>query len=50
MLLQSVLSCDGEALRPTERESLWFAESNPYDVKVFDVMMPGKDGFTASAL
>jgi DNA-binding response OmpR family regulator len=28
-------------------EALWFAESNPYDVMVFDVMMPGKDGFTA---
>src|SRR6185503_6010426 len=28
-------------------EAVWLAESHPYDVMVFDVMMPGKDGFTA---
>jgi two-component system copper resistance phosphate regulon response regulator CusR len=28
-------------------EALWLAENHPYDVMVFDVMMPGKDGFTA---
>ncbi len=28
-------------------EAVWLAESHPYDVLVFDVMMPGKDGFTA---
>lgn len=28
-------------------EAVWLAESNPYDVLVFDVMMPAKDGFTA---
>jgi len=28
-------------------EAIWLAESHPYDVMVFDVMMPGKDGFTA---
>lgn len=27
-------------------EALWLAESHPYDVMVFDVMLPGKDGFT----
>lgn len=27
-------------------EALWLAEEHPYDVLVFDVMMPGKDGFT----
>lgn len=27
-------------------EAQWLAETNPYDVMVFDVMMPGKDGFT----
>jgi two-component system copper resistance phosphate regulon response regulator CusR len=28
-------------------EAIWLAESHPYDVLVFDVMMPAKDGFTA---
>jgi len=28
-------------------EAIWLATSHPYDVLVFDVMMPGKDGFTA---
>jgi DNA-binding response OmpR family regulator len=28
-------------------EAVWLAESHPYDVLVFDVMMPVKDGFTA---
>jgi DNA-binding response OmpR family regulator len=28
-------------------EAIWLAESHPYDVMLFDVMMPGKDGFTA---
>ena len=28
-------------------EAVWLAETHPYDVMVFDVMMPGKDGFTA---
>jgi len=28
-------------------EAVWLAELHPYDVMVFDVMMPGKDGFTA---
>jgi DNA-binding response OmpR family regulator len=28
-------------------EAAWLAETHPYDVLVFDVMMPGKDGFTA---
>lgn len=27
-------------------EAQWLAETNPYDVMVIDVMMPGKDGFT----
>ena len=27
-------------------EAIWLAESHPYDVMVFDVMMPAKDGFT----
>ncbi len=27
-------------------EAQWLAETNPYDIMVFDVMMPGKDGFT----
>ena len=28
-------------------EAIWLAETHAYDVMVFDVMMPGKDGFTA---
>ena len=28
-------------------EAVWLAETHTYDVMVFDVMMPGKDGFTA---
>lgn len=28
-------------------EAIWLAENHQYDVMVFDVMMPGKDGFTA---
>jgi DNA-binding response OmpR family regulator len=28
-------------------EAIWLAEVHPYDVMAFDVMMPGKDGFTA---
>lgn len=28
-------------------EAGWLAETHSYDVMVFDVMMPGKDGFTA---
>jgi len=28
-------------------EAVWLAELHSYDVMVFDVMMPGKDGFTA---
>ena len=28
-------------------EAVWLAETHQYDVLVFDVMMPGKDGFTA---
>jgi DNA-binding response OmpR family regulator len=28
-------------------EAVWLAEMHAYDVMVFDVMMPGKDGFTA---
>jgi DNA-binding response OmpR family regulator len=27
-------------------EARWLAESHPYDVMVFDVMMPAKDGFS----
>ncbi|MSU36925.1 MAG: response regulator transcription factor [Pedosphaera sp.] len=27
-------------------EAQWLAETNPYDVMVFDIMMPGKDGFS----
>ncbi len=27
-------------------EALWLAENHPYDVWIFDVMMPGKDGIT----
>ena len=34
------LAADGD-------EAVWLAETQTYDVLVFDVMMPGKDGFTA---
>lgn len=27
-------------------EAAWFAENNPYDAWVFDIMMPGRDGIT----
>jgi two-component system copper resistance phosphate regulon response regulator CusR len=33
------VAADGE-------EAQWLAETNPYDAMVFDVMMPGRDGFT----
>ena len=30
----------------TKDEATWLAQTHTYDVMVFDVMMPGKDGFT----
>jgi len=47
-LLVEGLKAEGYAvdLARDGEEAMWLAETHPYDVMVFDVMMPAKDGFT----
>lgn len=50
-LLQRGLRAEGHAvdLAATIQDARWMASENPYDVLVFDVMLPDGDGFTLCA-
>ena len=45
--LKQALSEEGYAVdaSPDGKEGLWYAVSNPYDVVILDLMLPGIDGF-----